>query len=510
MEEKRLKNEIKYNNIKYWVDEAIWGHRLYNEQTPWLCFMEFLTVLNSRIEEDKAFDEDESNGFSYSANKRLYLRNILFNNPILEIIESENDKNQQWDRWIDFMNRNHGGFGESTVNFSYLKNRFNSFQDFVEVVRFLRAQIVEGQNNKRWSSQFIFPYGPACLYEDLSIEKNNGSSNDRRFFARTGELLYLMLTRSGKGKEILPYFKEGVLDNRNKFNLLVSMLEKTEVDKHQSRKTGGYLPYKYLPEYEMLANDWINLFQCEMGKFDILPYLITITGLHMIIYFLNRSNEELKQKNATFVLEIVAPKKTAIRDLASNSYSDNHNLSKLAIEQYIYSIKDSPEWKKALESDDPTESAFKLVEEIFAWETKTSFNSPDEILDDLYGGVLKRHKQHLQTFHSAWTREIGLSSKRGSRRTRYAPSDSFLKSLVLCTVPKRMEFQEFLEKLYQKYGFIIGDKQAKQIVDKGLVDQITFIDNAKRLESRLESMGLLKRLSDARAYVENPFTRREN
>ena len=28
-----------------WVDEAIWGHRLHDEQTPWLTLLEFLGVL---------------------------------------------------------------------------------------------------------------------------------------------------------------------------------------------------------------------------------------------------------------------------------------------------------------------------------------------------------------------------------------------------------------------------------------------------------------------------------
>ena len=27
-----------------WIDEAIWGHRMYDEQTPWLIYLEFLNV----------------------------------------------------------------------------------------------------------------------------------------------------------------------------------------------------------------------------------------------------------------------------------------------------------------------------------------------------------------------------------------------------------------------------------------------------------------------------------
>jgi len=36
-------------------------------------------------------------------------------------------------------------------------------------------------------------------------------------------------------------------------------------------------------------------------------------------------------------------------------------------------------------------------------------------------------------------------------------------------------------------------------------DSSAFEDNARRLEQRLVSLGLLRRLSDACAYVENPY-----
>src|SRR3972149_6616720 len=67
-----------------WVDEAIWGHRLYDEQLPWMVFLEFLNVFHCENEKARAFEEP--NGFNtlrYRAAHRLYLRNILFNNPHL-------------------------------------------------------------------------------------------------------------------------------------------------------------------------------------------------------------------------------------------------------------------------------------------------------------------------------------------------------------------------------------------------------------------------------------------
>jgi hypothetical protein len=109
----------------------------------------------------------------------------------------------------------------------------------------------------------------------------------------------------------------------------------------------------------------------------------------------------------------------------------------------------------------------------------------------------------------SWARAIGLSSRRSSRRVRYAPTDRLLKTLVVTCVPRRLEFKDFLALLADRYGLIIGDHQAQAFIASGDADQEDFSDNARRLEERLASLGLLKRLSDSCAYVENPFQRAE-
>ena len=67
----------------FWVDEAIWGHRLHDEQTPWLAFLEFLVVLDAEEREGRGLRETTPNTLSYSPPQRLWLRNVLFNNPRL-------------------------------------------------------------------------------------------------------------------------------------------------------------------------------------------------------------------------------------------------------------------------------------------------------------------------------------------------------------------------------------------------------------------------------------------
>src|SRR5215475_1261584 len=102
--------------------------------------------------------------------------------------------------------------------------------------------------------------------------------------------------------------------------------------------------------------------------------------------------------------------------------------------------------------------------------------TPAELVERLVGRATVRHKQHVGKVHSTWARLIGLSSRRASRRVRYAPTDRLLKTLVLCCVDRRLEFKDFLALLHERYGFVIGDQQARGFIDSGVADQEDFSD----------------------------------
>src|SRR5690348_9894442 len=50
-------NPQDHNRISPWVDEQIWGHRLWDGQTPWLLFLEFLSVAEACSRQDQLLDE---------------------------------------------------------------------------------------------------------------------------------------------------------------------------------------------------------------------------------------------------------------------------------------------------------------------------------------------------------------------------------------------------------------------------------------------------------------------
>lgn len=499
------------DDVSMWLDESVWGHRLYDEQTPWLCFLEFLGVLAHQHREGRAFQENGIEGVEYAMPMRLPLRALLFSNPRLRSIErSDGDDEELWAVWEQSIR-------EATANvrpfeaedFRHVRRRFGRFHDFAKTVEFLRATAIEEQSNKRWTSKFVFPFGPDCLYADLSA---TNFYPDRRFFGRSGEMLYLMLCRSGRGEEIRERLAPLVLEPEARWNRVVRALHSTRGARPVSTRT-GYLPEGEREEHNDLADDWLCILSLPLPGYDALRHLVAISGLHLVRYLVNRAHEELGGGNrARFVVEIAAPRKTPVRDLSAASFAANNHLSRRAVETRIRAFAASAPWARVRASSTAVDDAFRELKNEFQWRPKrqdtTGITTADDALEVFQRKAAERHKGHLGNVHRVYARHIGLASSRGSQRLRYAPSDALLKTLVLANVHERMEYKAFLACLTDKYGLVIGDREAEPELREGGADGEDFAENATRLERRLLALGHLKRLSDACAYVTNSTGRR--
>jgi hypothetical protein len=492
----------------FWIDEAIWGHRLYDEQTPWLTFLEFMTVLLAEHRAGRALREETLNSLSYRPQLQLRLRNLVFNNPhIMTVLAEDRADEAAWTIWLGKMAETAGGL--DCTDFSYLRDRFESFQDFAAVIGFLQGSAIEGSSNKRWSSKFVFPFGPNSLYEDANVNPRGGVSNDRRFFARTGELLYLMLCRSGVANELRGLVVSRFLENPAPYDSMARALQ-NDPQFSKAERAGAYLPCSSHPVFDRLAEDWLAILGSPIPAYDAIPHLVAMTGLNLTLYQLERAREVLDGDPVQLVCEIVSPRKSVVRDLSADSYQRNNSLPQQAIERFVRQVTETEEWHSAVVSDDPILNAADILKHTFGWpdiDDEEIAPDPTALIDQLADRAISRHKQHIGKIHMTWARAIGLSSRRSSRRVRYAPTDRLLKTLVVCCVSKRLEFRDFLALLHDRYGLVIGDAQARTFIASGDADQEDFSDNARRLEERLASLGLLKRLSDSCAYVENPFER---
>ena len=503
--------EIK--SVDFCVDENIWGHRLYDEQLPHLTVLEFLGALGSNLDRPLRPHDGLNGAFRFQPQRQVRLRGLLFNNPYVESIsESKLSDEEKWRQWLDKFCQGATGNGDGVNDMTYLRQAFASFDDFARAVELLRSSSFESRSNKRWSSKFVFPFGPDALYEDLAIDAKGKMSNDRRFFARTGELLYMMLTRAKRGAELGDILAARLFDREAPMNRLTRAMQGAPQRAEDSRLS-GYLPEATNPRFDQLCEDWLAVLDKDMPIYDALEHLIAISGLNMLLYFLERAKQVAGDDDPVeIVCEIVSKERTKVRALSGDSYQFNQGLPAKAVRAHVESIRQDAAWAKAATSEFPDADRLKLMRERFQWPSPDgvddedySHNSPDELVNKLVELALARHAQHVGKIHASWSRAIGLSSRRLSRRTRYAPNDRLLKSIVVTIVKDRMQLDEFLAEAKRRYGLILGDAEGLRMIDAKLVDQDELSENRDNLEARLVSLGLVRRLSDSCSFVENPF-----
>lgn len=487
-----------------WVDEAIWGHRLYDEQLPWFVFLEFLNIFTHEDNKGRAFDEKgKLNELAYRAAHRLYLRNILFNNPHLpEIRMTQPSDGSRWAEWSRRMKS--AATGLNHPEFAFLKEHFHSFDDFCEVVSLVRSTSLEVNSNKRWTSKFVFPYGRNCLYEDLD---SNASTNDRRFFGRTGEMLYLMLCRASKKREVLAALSGRLASTDKTWDSIIKCLQSDGDEELSKERANAFLPYASHLCFDDVAEDWLSILRLNIPGFDVYPHLVNLAGLHLMKYQLTVAQQFLgSPKPVNLICEVVAPKKTLVREISCDLYQSNNLLPAQAVEAFVANIERSEPWQFAIAESGAFEKCRKILKDQVRW--GEDYDGPadaGELISRLRQDAMKRHRQHVANIHRNYGREIGLVSKRGTVKLRYAPTDALLKTLLFANVEKRVELQQFLSRLYSRYGIVFGDKEAEQVLAKDEFDKKAFQGNSRRLEQRLGSLGLLRRLSDGCAYVINPY-----
>ncbi len=501
--------EIK--SVDFCVDENIWGHRLYDEQLPHLTVLEFLGVFGSNLDRPLRPHLEQGGSVTFKPQRQIRLRGLIFNNPYIEsIAESAAPDEEKWKQWFERFGM--GATGNGDEDMTYLRHSFASFADFAKAIELLRSSSFESRSNKRWSSKFVFPFGPDALYEDLGIDSRGRMSNDRRFFARTGELLYLMLTRAKRGAELGDILAKRLFDPAAPMNRLVRALQGERQCADEPRQS-GYLPETDNARFDQICEDWLSILSKDMPIYDALEHLIAITGLNMLLYFLERAKRTAgDDEPVEMVCEIVSKERTKVRSLSGDSYQFNQGLPAKAVRAHVESIRLEPEWVAAESAEFPDAERIRLMRDRFQWppsdgggDEDCTDKNPDELIDTLTMNALARHGQHVGKIHAAWSRAIGLSSRRLSRRTRYAPNDRLLKSIVIAVVDDRMQFDEFLAETKRRYGLVLGDAEGARLVDAKMVDQEELSENRDNLEARLVGLGLVRRLSDSCSFVENPF-----
>lgn len=502
-----------------WIAEAIWGHRL--ERQPFSALLlEFLGMAEGMFRQGNLLaDTRPGENPEYVANRSLQLRNLLFNNPQMEEIlrNTQGSDEEGWNTWLEVM-KSCASMGEHlAADFSYLRDRFDTYAELVSVIRLLRRITVDPGSERSWTTQFVFPIGPAALYEAI-LERGEGFERTRRVFTRTGEIAYLMLSRASEPLRdriragLAPSFEPNT--SRNK--LILRLISSPEPDRGD-QKGGTYLPYKKHPAYDRMAEDVAAILSLNLPDQDAFQYLQPLIGLHLYLYGIETANHWLDAPQLpSIICEILAPKSDLVRKAAVGSYLDNDSLGTRAVRKFIEktAFSDANLQMKLTDAglDDLAKKEYLAEHLVRTCAFKKERNKdrvdaadPKMFTQKFYSFADQLYRNGTGDGLTALATGCGLASKRGTTRYRYAPTDDLLRALVLANVSAPMEESSFLRHIHSRYRMVIGPAEAKTEVRNNLFDEADFKKNRERLAQHLVSMGLAQRMSDACTYVINPM-----
>lgn len=106
---------------------------------------------------------------------------------------------------------------------------------------------------------------------------------------------------------------------------------------------------------------------------------------------------------------------------------------------------------------------------------------------------------------------IGVIIPITGKGMRFTLSEEIIKFLVLAIIPPKqmITLDEFVDRLYEHFGMVIGPTQYKVEMKKGSVTEVgdfSFMEsNLDAFAQKLKDCGFLRDLSDATSIVENPY-----
>lgn len=507
------------------LSAQIWGHRFKDGQKGPEYVLEFLNVLNGTSYNLGASE--------YSRKRSTGLRQFIFEG-------------------------NKEGAAQGVVTLSDdQKNRLYNLvrdKDEISVIREffknLEIPLSDGQGkaaNRSWYAKTLYPIHESLLFFELRTQLKNDTktySYERNFFARGGELYFLMLSYGTENdltlrEEIEKRLKFLLQKNKAIEHIVNKINSSLEEDKNrreelyplkkvsETTKEYPYLPVKDDPIYHEFAVEFNQLISLNIDIYEMFELMISLITFQLSRYMLKRSLIENESYEITYFFDCLDAQVGPIQKLSSNSFSDNELLVKHKFESYfkevfnnkmgnyVFVTANLAKWKA-----NPDELISYLGLSKLSKERKNkvkkvltkcySFRDVTEnlftIVKDIVSDQLKRHQLSIIR---GLARDGGFGGYRKGSKYRYFMTDSFIQAIVYANIkPKQqMEFNQFLDELYKKYGFIIGELQAKSngIYEKSKLNVSYFQKNEFAIREKLRYNGLLIEYSDATAMIRNPY-----
>jgi hypothetical protein len=504
------------------LSAQIWGHRFKDGQKGPEYVLEFLNVLKGTN-----YDFAASN---YSRVRSTGLRQFIF----------EGDKEGAKTGVVSLTTEQKESLYELVEN----KDELNVIRDFF---RNLEIPLTDGtgkQANRSWYAKTLYPLHESLLFFELRTHSKGNEKSysfERNFFARGGELYFLMLSYGTENnielREKIQDRLKALLGKNKAIENIVSKISSRLNDERGSdlyplrKEAESNREYPMLPVtddviYSEFAEEFYNLISLNIDIYELFELMTSLITFQLGRYMLKRAQLNVNDKMTLF-FDCLDAQVGPIQKLSARSFSDNELLIKNKFEDFF-----SQTFNEKIPSENfvnqnlegwhaEPESLIELlglsrlskVRKNKVAKVIQKCDSYDKVMNHLFNVVKDivsdQLKKHQLSIVRGLTRDGGYGGYRRGSKYRYFMSDTFIQALVYANLEpgKQMEFHAFLEKVYLKYGFIIGELQAKEdgIYEKSKLNVSYFQRNEYALREKLRHNGLLIEYSDATAMIRNPY-----
>lgn len=506
-------------NFSSQLSEKIWGHRFRDGQRGPEYVLEFLNVMR---------------GTKYKLDQPEYIRRKMIN---FRKFVFEGDKEGRKNETVYL--------GDDKKEYLYENFDERNHVDIIrEYLNNLQVPLFDGRGkeaNRSWYAKSLYP-----LHEDLLFfevrKKGDNISYERNFYARGGELYYLMLSYGSQDdlsirKKIEDRLQDLLKKNKTIENVVKKIIyplgdEGIEDTTFPLKKNGekNFDEYPTLPEanhplYKTFAKEFASVISLKLDIYQMFIILTSLMTFHIMQYMIYQAKEK-KEDSVFYFFDCLDGQISQVLSLSSQVFKKNELLIKNKFENYFQEIfkgkisgeefvkENLPKWK----SDPDSFIEFmgltklhkrkrKVIEELKKCEGYPDVeNKLFNVIKDVISDQLKKTQLNLIR---GLVRDGGMGGFRPGTKYRYYITDNFLKVLVFANVPptEELEFSSFLNELYKKYGIVIGENEAKQsnLYQNSGLNIDYFQKNEKSLRLKLKQNGLLKEFSDATAMIINPY-----
>lgn len=532
----------------------VWGHRMRMGQHWVEYFLEFLNVLagfDYRLGQGLSPREVGEEPSGYRIYRRLGLRRFVFYDEHEKSLHP--DDTEARDQLLKQLQDSLG-------------NGAPSAPEDLEHVRTLLRSFSAVEESRSWFAKSLFPAHDALLFWEATrkgvkhrrddVEAEGGKPpreldeairfDQRNFFARGGELYYLVLSAGTEGApqlrtDIEDGFKSLLFERNKAIGELATLVNDAwtkllgQDDDSSKRRDLGWIPRQGAPLFRQVALDVRAILQAQLEPFETLDLLVHLVCFHLALYIYSAAGET--EKLGPFLVDSVGKRGTPLRQASATLLKQQEaailgkaiDYARAAVRSFAEDLDtDGLAFSEDLHSRAfehfGVRSLRKATREPFEQKTLHALQVQLERGDltraqfvEQYGEALIQEllltdfRKNFLGVHLKLGKAVGFVAPHKGPSARFVIGDTLLQTLAITACQKDTEpydarevtFDDFLRTLYERYGVVVGEREARAsgLFREERINAEAYSRNRDALLDRLIKAGYAREFSDATAVV---------